>query len=222
MDTTGAPHARRTAAAASVPGSAPPLADDAEDQALLTALRARDPRAFETLVRRHGPRMRAAIVRLAGSEADVDDALQDAFVSVFRAIGGFESRSRLSTWLHRIAVNAALMRLRARRGEPVVDLDELLPSFSRHGAFRAPPAGWVESPEDAVARDELRVAVRAAIAGLPDNHRIPLVLRDIEELEHSEIAEALGCTVNAAKIRVHRARQALKARLEHSCPGLLR
>src|SRR5262245_12819641 len=112
MDAAGALKAPRSA---DVAAFAPGAVDNPEDLALLSALRAGDPLAFETLVRRHGPRMRAAIERLRGCEADVDDTLQEAFVSAFRAIGRFEGRSKLSTWLHRIAVNAALMRLRARR-----------------------------------------------------------------------------------------------------------
>ncbi len=227
MDNAGALQARHASAspcpatpAAHAPAPCPP--DDPEDAALLLALRANDPLAFETLVRRHGPRMRAAIERIRGCTADVDDTLQEAFVSVFRAVGRFEGRSKLSTWLHRIAVNAALMRLRARRNDPVTDIDELLPSFSPYGAFRQPVGGWAEAPEESLSRDELRAAVRAAIDRLPDNYRIPLVLRDLEELEHAEIAETLGCTVNAAKIRVHRARQALKALLETTFPDLHR
>jgi RNA polymerase sigma-70 factor (ECF subfamily) len=219
MDNAGAV---RSPHAPAVRSSTPSNPDDPEDAALLLALRANDPLAFETLVRRHGPRMRAAIERIRGCSADVDDTLQEAFVSVFRAVGRFEGRSKLSTWLHRIAVNAALMRLRARKNDPVAEIDELLPSFSPYGAFRNPPGGWAESPEEGLSRDELRAAVRAAIAKLPDNYRIPLVLRDLEELEHAEIAQTLGCTVNAAKIRVHRARQALKALLETTFPDLHR
>lgn len=221
MQTPGAVRAPRPADPPDGPAAAAPP-DDPEDAALLLALRANDPLAFETLVRRHGPRMRAAIERIRGCSADVDDTLQEAFVSVFRSVARFEGRSKLSTWLHRIAVNAALMRLRARKNDPVADIDELLPNFSPYGAFRESPGGWAEAPEEGLARDELRAAVRAAIAKLPDNYRIPLVLRDLEELEHAEIAETLGCTVNAAKIRVHRARQALKALLEASLPDLHR
>ena len=193
---------------------------DPADAPLLAALRAGDPGAFETLVRVHGPRMRAAIARLRGPAVDADDILQDAFLSAFRALGRFEGRSRLSTWLHRIAVNAALMRLRGRRDEPTGDIEALLPHFSPYGAFTAAQRAWVEAPEEALQREELRAQVRQAIGRLPENYRIPLVLRDIEGLSHAEIAEGLGVTVNAAKIRVHRARQALKALLEQALPGL--
>jgi RNA polymerase sigma-70 factor, ECF subfamily len=206
MEDAGAPPARA------------PDRPDAEAR-LLAALRAGEPRAFELLVREHGPRMRAAIVRLRGPVADVDDALQDAFLAAFRGLAGFEGRSRLSTWLHRIAVNAALMRARARRDEPAEDLEGLLPQFSPHGAFIGGQRRWAEAPEVELQREELRAGVRAAIDRLPENYRIPLVLRDIEGLSHAEIAEGLGTSVNAAKIRVHRARQALKTLLEQTLPG---
>ena len=89
------------------------------------------------------------------------------------------------------------------------------------GAGRgARPLAWGQAPEDALEREELRAQVREAIARLPENYRIALVLRDIEGLEQAEIAANLGISVNAAKIRVHRARQALKALLEQALPGL--
>jgi len=195
-------------------------APDPGDAPLLAALRAGEPGAFDTLVRLHGPRMRAAIARLRGPAADADDILQDAFLSAFRALGRFEGRSRLSTWLHRIAVNAALMRLRGRRDEPTGDIEALLPHFSPYGAFTEAQHRWAEPPEAALQREELRAQVQAAIGRLPENYRIALVLRDIEGLENAEIAATLDISVNAAKIRVHRARQALKALLELSRPGL--
>jgi RNA polymerase sigma-70 factor (ECF subfamily) len=197
--------------------TAPPA--DPADAPLLAALRAGDPTAFETLVRVHGPRMRAAIARLRGASADTDDILQDAFLSAFRALGRFEGRSRLSTWLHRIAVNSALMRLRARRDEPTEDIEALLPHFSPYGAFVTAQRAWGEAPEAALEREELRGQVRDAIDRLPENYRIALLLRDIEGLDNAEIAASLGISVNAAKIRVHRARQGLKALLEQALPG---
>lgn len=219
MEDAEAPPARRAPDAAALP-AADAAGPDPGDAPLLAALRAGEAGAFDTLVRVHGPRMRAAIARLRGAGADADDILQDAFLSAFRALGRFEGRSRLSTWLHRIAVNAALMRLRGRHDEPTGDIEALLPHFSPHGAFTEAQRAWGQAPEDALQREELRAQVREAIGRLPENYRIPLVLRDIEGLEHAEIAEDLGISVNAAKIRVHRARQALKALLEQALPGL--
>ena len=220
MEDAEAPSARRAPDDAGPAPAGVAAAPDPADAPLLAALRAGDPAAFETLVRVHGPRMRAAIARLRGASADADDILQDAFLSAFRALGRFEGRSRLSTWLHRIAVNSALMRLRGRHDEPTGDIEALLPHFSPYGAFTAAQRAWSQAPEAGLEREELRAQVREAIGRLPENYRIALTLRDIEGLENAEIAASLGISVNAAKIRVHRARQGLKALLEQVLPGL--
>jgi len=193
-----------------------------DELALVAELRTGSSAAFERLVRHYGPPMRAAARRLLRNDEDADDALQEAFLAAFRALATFEARSTLATWLHRIAVNAALMKLRARgsRAEESGDVDELMPEFVGLGVFSTPQARWSELPEDPVVRQELCGSVRAAIDELPEPYRVALVLRDIEELSNEELAEQLGVTANAAKIRVHRARQALRTRLEPRLEGL--
>lgn len=189
-----------------------------EEAELVADLRAGRASGFERLVRAYGPAMRAVARRMLKNDEDADDALQEAFLAAFRAIERFEARSSLGTWLHRIAVNAALMKLRARAGrgrEDVPDdLEELLPRFVGLGVFQEPQTRWSELPEEPMVRAELCRAVRAAIDSLPDAYRVALLLRDIEELSNEELATALGISVNAAKIRVHRARQALRTLLE--------
>ena len=192
-----------------------------EEAELVSALRAGNASGFERLVRDFGPPMRAVIRRMLKSDDEADDALQEAFLAAFKAVQRFEGRSALGTWLHRIAVNAALMRLRARQSRSQAsgqaggeEVDELLPDFVGRGVFRESQGRWCELPEDPLVRSELCAEVRAAIAGLPDVYREALLLRDIEELSNEELAAALGVSVNAAKIRVHRARQALRSLLE--------
>jgi RNA polymerase sigma-70 factor (ECF subfamily) len=191
----------------------------AEETRLLEALRAGRAEGFESLVREYAPAMRAAIRRLLRSDEETDDALQEAFLAAFRALARFEGRSSLSTWLHRVAVNAALMRLRARKARPSEEVGECQPEFVGRGVFRDPPARWSELPEDPLVREELCATVRQAIAALPEPSRTALLLRDIEGLSNEALAEALGVTVNAAKIRVHRARQTLRVLLEPSVLG---
>jgi RNA polymerase sigma-70 factor (ECF subfamily) len=195
----------------------------AEESELLSDLRAGRAEAFERLVREFGPPMRAVTRRMLRNDEDADDALQEAFVAAFKAVARFEGRSSLATWLHRIAVNAALMKLRgkhsraaeeAAQGELRGEIDELLPGFVGLGVFREPQSRWCELPEDPLVREELCATVRAAIDGLPEPFRAALLLRDIEGLSNEELAAALGVSVNAAKIRVHRGRQALRALLE--------
>jgi len=187
-----------------------------EESELVALLLAGEASGFERLVRTFGPPMRTVLRRMLRNDEDADDALQEAFLSAFKAIGRFESKSSLGTWLHRIAVNVALMKLRARKSRPLEaeGVEELLPEFVGKGVFHASPTPWGELPEDPVVQAELCVEVRAAIDTLPEPYRLALFLRDIEELSNEELAQALGVTVNAAKIRVHRARQALRTVLE--------
>jgi RNA polymerase sigma-70 factor (ECF subfamily) len=193
------------------------------DAALIAGLQSGDSGAFETLLRDYGPRLLRLARRFLANEEDARDALQDAMVAVYRSIGNFESGSALLTWLHRIVVNSALMKLRTKKRHPEEDIEQYLPRFLEDGHQRVPSTPWAKSaPESAqsvLEREELRAAVRAAIEKLPDPYRIVLHLRDIEELSTAETAEILGTSKNVVKIRLHRARQALRTLLdEHMRP----
>jgi RNA polymerase sigma-70 factor (ECF subfamily) len=185
----------------------------AADAALLTGLRARDPGAFERLVRSHGGRLLAVARRLLSNEEDARDAVQEAFLNAFRTIDRFEGQALLSTWLHRIVVNVALMKLRTRRRKPEESLDHLLPVFSDDGHFAERFESGSEPVDQRLAREEAQAAVRTAMDELPEHYRTILLLRDIEGMSTQEVAEHLGITPNAVKLRLHRARQALRTLL---------
>ena len=191
------------------------LASD-RDAALIAGLQAGESGAFETLLRDYGPRLLRLARRFLANEEDARDALQDAMVAVYRSIGSFESGSALLTWLHRIVVNSALMKLRTKKRHPEEDIEQYLPRFLEDGHQRVPSSPWTESAQSVLEREELRAAVRAAIDKLPDAYRIVLHLRDIEELSTAETAEILGTSKNVVKIRLHRARQALRTLLDPS------
>jgi RNA polymerase sigma-70 factor (ECF subfamily) len=180
-----------------------------EDEVLLGRLRAGDSEAYETLVRRHAPRMLAVARRLLQSEEDGADAVQDAFLSAFRGLASFAGHSSLGTWLHRIVINACLMKLRSRSRRKDVPLDDLLPTLDETGRY-----GETEAPHCSLTRAETRAKVRAGIDGLPAPYRAVLLLRDVEELDTEETARQLGMTAGAVKTRLHRARQALRTLLE--------
>jgi RNA polymerase sigma-70 factor (ECF subfamily) len=180
---------------------------------LVAGLRAGNDAAFEHLVRAYGGRLLAVTRRLLGHEEDARDAVQETFLRAFRSLGSFEGGSLLSTWLHRIAVNTALMKLRSRRRKPEEPIDALLPGFREDGHFEERFQAWTEPPDDEAARREQAALVREAIDRLPEHYRTVLLLRDIEELGTSEVAEQLGVTPNAVKLRLHRARQALRTLL---------
>ena len=187
------------------------LPDEAE---LLEGLRRGEDRAYEQLVRAYGGRLLAVARRLLRSEDDARDAVQEAFLNAFRAIDRFEGDARLSTWLHRIVVNAALMKLRTRRRKPERSIEEMLPGFLEDGHMTDPAEAWSKAPEAEVGRLQLRELVLEKIHELPEAHRNVLLLRDIEELDTEAAAEVLDVSVGAVKTRLHRARQALRGLLE--------
>jgi RNA polymerase sigma-70 factor (ECF subfamily) len=189
-------------------------AQEAAERALLAALRGGDDRAYERLVSEHGGRMLAVAQRMLRNDEEARDALQEAFLLAFRGLPRFAGQSRLSTWLHRIVVNAALMKLRRRRAHPEESIEALLPTFLEDGHSAVEYGDWPESADRLLERAEVRERVRAAIDRLPVTYRTVLLLRDIEELDTGEVAEALGISANAVKIRLHRARQALRELLD--------
>ncbi len=198
------------------PPSASAADRPATERALVARLRDGDPDAFDTVVRQYGGRMLSTARRFVGNEDEAHDVVQESFLAAFRAIGSFAGSSRLSTWLHRIVVNAALMRLRSRRRRREDPIDSLLPRFADDGRWAESPAQWSTPADRLLERRETRAMVRSAIDRLPASYRTILLLRDIEELDTVETAASLGITVNAAKIRLHRSRQALKTLLERA------
>lgn len=181
---------------------------------LLAGLRAGSDAAFQTLVRSTSPRLLTVARRIVGSDEDARDVLQEAFVSAFKALPRFEGQARLSTWLHRIVVNTALMKLRSRKRRPEEPIDSLLPGYRDDGHPAVTPVEWRDGADVAFERAETRAFVRAQIDKLPETYRTVLLLRDIEELNTQEAAEALGISENAVKIRLHRARQALRTLID--------
>ena len=182
-----------------------------EDAPLVARLQAGDPDAYEALVRAHGGRLLSVARRFLSNNEDAQDAVQEAFIKAFRAIGTFEERAQLHTWLHRIVVNTALMKIRSQRRRPEESIDDLLPAFQADGHQTTESHEWSDA---LLERKETAAMVRHAIAQLPDQYRVVLMLRDIEERDTLETATALGTTTTVVKVRLHRARQALRTLLD--------
>jgi RNA polymerase sigma-70 factor (ECF subfamily) len=171
-------------------------------------MRRGDDEAFEQVFRRYGARMIATARRLLGNEDDARDAVQEAMLSAFKAVGRFEGESQIGTWLHRIVVNAALMRLRSRKRKPESSIEDLLPTYQTDGHRTLHPQDDA-CPDEVLEQSQLLALLRECVQDLPDAYRQVYVLRDVEELSCEEVAMAMGLTPNAVKIRLHRARQAL-------------
>lgn len=181
---------------------------------LVERLRAGDGQAYEQVVRELTPRMLATAKRLLGSEADAEDAVQEAFLSAFKNLEKFQQGSQVGTWIHRILINAALMKLRSRNRRHEASIEDLLPKFDQTGHAENPAQPWNLPGPDPIQADETRQVVRDAIESLPDAYRTVLMLRDIEQLDTESTAAALGISPNAVKTRLHRARQALRTLLD--------
>lgn len=193
-----------------------------DERELVERLKAGDQASYEVLVRTYSGRLLAISRRILASEEDARDAVQEVFISAFRNLRKFEGESRLSTWLYRIAVNTALMKLRTKRRHPEDPIEPLLPAFLEDGHHQEQFRSWDEPADDVLARRRTQALVRRCIDQLPDAYRNVLLLRDIEQMNTDKTAAVLGDTVNAVKIRLHRARQALRTLLDpHFRGGLV-
>jgi len=179
---------------------------DQETPALVELARAGDTTAFTVLVRAHERRVLALCRRMLADEREAEECAQDAFAQAWRHLDRFEDRARFSTWIHRIAVNEALQRLRRRRPAEV-SLDGT--AGGDRGLARV--EDWTSRPERRLDQEELRRFLAQRLAQLPDSVRAAVVLRDVEGYSNQEVAELLGVTVEAAKARIHRARMRLRA-----------
>jgi RNA polymerase sigma-70 factor (ECF subfamily) len=195
----------------------PNRAETSDEAELVERLLAGDADAFEALVESQTPRLLAVTRRILQCEEDAQDAVQDAFVAAFRSLDTFQRGSRVSTWLYRIAINAALMKLRARtrrREDPIDGSPAPL-------GFQTAPVALAPQPraDELLEQGETRALVRACIDRLPESYRTVLVLRDLEGLGTAEAAPILGVSNDALKMRLHRARQALRKLLEPHVAG---
>lgn len=195
-------------------------ASSPEDARLVGRLRAGDADAFEFLVREHAPWMLTIARRFLRSEHDAQDALQDSFISIFRGMDSFGGESSLRTWMRRIVINASLMKLRSRKRRHETAVDELLPDFTEDGHHTSEPRAWTETAEELCERAETREIVRAAIDRLPESYRTVLLIRDIEGMDTEETARALSTSISNVKVRLHRARQALRTILDQQMQQL--
>lgn len=187
--------------------------DDLDDPGLLQAHNDGDPAAFGILFGRHRDRLWAVALRTTGHPEDAADALQEALISAFKRAGDFRGDAQVTTWLHRIVVNASLDRLRRNKVRAAQPLPDDLEEFASRGAVLG--AHDSESdPEQSSIRSERRRAVLSALTSLPADQRAALVLVDMEGYPVEEASRILGCPVGTVKSRCARGRHRLAGILE--------
>ncbi len=192
------------------PGRAEPGSDDD----IVIDLKSGRAATTERFVRDHIGWMLAVANRILRDAHHAEDAVQNAFAKIFDNLSSFDGRAALKTWMHRIVVNESLMLLRKAGRMETVPIEDLLPVFDANGCRIEDRWMTVETPESLMLQSDTRALVTAKIDQLPDNYRIILLLRDIEELTTAEVAALLGISEANVKVRLHRARAALKRLLE--------
>jgi RNA polymerase sigma-70 factor (ECF subfamily) len=190
--------------------TAPPIENN-EEQGLVERARAGDAQAFTSLVEKYERKIYRLAKHITQNDEDAEDVLQESFLKAYSNLGNFQMQSKFYTWLVRIAVNEALMKLRKRKSDRTVSLDE--PHETDEDTVTREIAVWDDDPEKRYSQEELKEILDRAVDSLKPGFRTVFVLRDIEELSTEETAETLGISIPAVKSRLLRARLQLRERL---------
>jgi len=183
-----------------------------EETELIARIVAGEKELFHELIRPYERMVYLTVFSIVKNEADAEDGVQEAVISAYRHLRSFRAEAKFSTWLTAIAINEGRKRLRKAKDAAEDSIDE--PTDGQEGDYTpAPLTDWREIPLEALERKELREALRRAVAGLPDIYRQVFTLRDLEELNIEETAEALGVNPGVVKVRLHRARILLQKQL---------
>ncbi len=189
----------------------PTASPETDESALVSQAKAGDASAFSTLVNRYERKIYRLAKHITQNDEDAEDVLQEAFLKAYEHLDGFQGNSKFYTWIVRIAVNEALMKLRKRKSDRTVPLDEPVDTGEEMVAREI--AVWEDNPEQRYSRDEMQGILDQAIQSLKPDFRTVFMLRDIEELSTEETAETLGISIPAVKSRLLRARLALREKL---------
>jgi RNA polymerase sigma-70 factor (ECF subfamily) len=181
--------------------------DQAPDEVLVSGVRAGDEKAFEALMERYRSRVFRLVLGITGNAAAAEEVLQEVFLVVFKKLDSFEGKAAFSTWLYRVAANAALMRMRKEERGERISLDDLEPELAGEDE-----AGGVA--HDRIITRESLVMIEKAAEHLPPELKVIFVLRDLEGFSNEETAEIMNMSVAAVKSRLHRAREYLRPRLK--------
>ncbi|MDT8318277.1 MAG: sigma-70 family RNA polymerase sigma factor [bacterium] len=183
------------------------IRDDAE---LVKRLKAKEPSAMDELVYGYSGKIYGLAVKLLKNQPDAEDIVQDTLLKVFEKIDTFRGESALSSWIYRIALNFSYMKIRKGSKNEYASIDDHMPKFEKSGMHLSPVCNWAEKADDKLLRKEMKSHIMENIEKLSEKYKTVLVMRDIQGLSTSEVAEATGMTIPAVKSRLHRARLFLR------------
>jgi RNA polymerase sigma-70 factor (ECF subfamily) len=181
------------------------------DAELVNGVIGREESCFEELLERYGSKVLNLAMRITRNQEDAEEILQDVFITVFTKIGSFEHKAQFSSWLYRVTMNSSFMKIRARNRRRTVSLEDVEPNIRQN---------WVGNRTEMFdvdfmsSRHELRDAIQAAVAELPEDYRAIFVLRDIDGLSNEAVSQVLQLSVPAVKSRLHRSRLLMRERLK--------
>lgn len=181
------------------------------DKQLVDEVKAGSQESFEQLVSRYSSKAFSLAFRLTRNQQDAEEVLHDAFVSVYRKLDLFEGKSAFSSWLYRITVNAALMKLRRRKLNYTISMEEVSQEIRESWKCEKSEK---DAPDKMTLRGELHNGLESAIVKLPDDYRAVFILRDVDGLSNREVGSILSISIPAVKSRLHRARLMLRRRLQ--------
>ena len=185
--------------------------DELSDDQLIERFKKGCEKSFEQLISRYETKAHNLAMRLTRNPEDAEEVLQDVFVTVYRKIESFQGKAKFSSWLYRITVNAAFMKLRKRRQDKSISLDDMLPHLQNKAISNQSSYG--SRCDSRAMSNEIKKTLEIAINKLPDEYRAVFVLRDIDGLSNKEVSKVLGLSVPAVKSRLHRSRLMLRKRL---------
>ena len=194
-------------------GFSEPKGGKAEEEQLVKNLQAGNLDSFEQLANLYQKKIYSLSFNLTRNAMDSEDVTQEVLLTLFRKIHTFQGRSAFSSWVYRITLNSTYMKLRSRKKEHSISIEELLPSFNGSGFQQEKIQDWSEKTESLLFDNEVRETIQKAVNLLPDKEKIVFLLRDVEGLSTSNVSEVLNLSIPAVKSRLHRARLFLRKKL---------
>lgn len=185
-----------------------------KEKELVNKLKNGDKSAFEELIDKYEQKIYHLCLKIIKNSSDTEEVLQEVFLTIFNKIKEFKENSSLSTWIYRIAVNLALMKIRSsRKDKAVLHFEDYYPQFDEEGYHVVPIIDWSNKPDTLLLNEELKNRIEKALVKLSEEYRVVFIMKDIEGLSNEEISEILNISVPAVKSRVHRSRLFLREEL---------
>lgn len=184
-----------------------------QDEILVREMKEGNQEAFNTIAELYQRKIYALAFNMTRNAMDAQDVAQEVLLSIFKKIHTFQGKSAFSSWVYRITLNATYMKLRNKKKEQYVSLDDYMPSFNSTGFQNEKITDWSESTESLLFTNETREMIQKAVDMLPEKEKIVFILRDVEGLSTEKVGEILDLTIAAVKSRLHRARLFLRKKL---------